>query len=109
MAAVFNFIHNKMLNYALVAQLDLAYLENRRHTSKSWNSFYFIENISIYCFDLDQMAAILDFTRNAISKVRSGQHPHVRHALKTYGTHQNFAFAFISYKMIPIYCFTLHK
>ena len=26
MAAVFNFIHNKMLNYALVAQPDLAYL-----------------------------------------------------------------------------------
>ena len=43
MAAVFNFIHNKMLNYPLVAQLDLAYLENRRHTSKSWSSYYFIE------------------------------------------------------------------
>ena len=36
---------------------------------------YLIENISIYCFDLDQMAAILDFTRNAITKVRSGYTP----------------------------------
>ena len=75
MAAVFNFIHNKMLNFPLVAQLDLAYLENWLHTLKFWSSFYFIEDVSIYCFDLDQMAAISDFTRNAITKVRSGQTP----------------------------------
>ena len=35
----------------------------------------FYRNISIYCFDFYQMAAILDFTRNAITKVRSGHTP----------------------------------
>ena len=70
-----SFIHNKMLSYPLATQLNWAYLENQGHSSKSWNSFHFIENVSIYCFDLVQMAAILDFTRNAISKVRSGHTP----------------------------------
>ena len=63
-----NFLHNKMLNNSLATQLNLAYLGNRRHT-------YFIENISIYCFDRVQIAAILDFTGNAITKVRSGYTP----------------------------------
>ena len=36
-------------------------------------------------------------------------YPYVRHALKPYGTHQNYDFVSILYKMMPIYCFTLHK
>ena len=36
-------------------------------------------------------------------------HPYVRHALKPYGTHKNYDFVSILYKMMPIYCFTLHK
>ena len=35
MAAVLNFIHNKMSNYPLATQLNWAYLENRRHSPKS--------------------------------------------------------------------------
>ena len=55
------------------------------------------------------MAAILDFTRDAITKVHS-DHTHMSEfALKPYGTHQNYDFASFLYKMIPIYCFTLHK
>ena len=72
---VLGFPHNKMLNYPLATQLNLACLENRLHTPKSWSSLYFIENISIYCFDLAGMAAFLNFTRNAITKVRSGHTP----------------------------------
>ena len=106
MADVFNFIHNKMLS---LHKLDLAYLENRRHTSKLWSSLYLIENISIYCFDLDQMAAILDFTLNAITKVRSGHTP-MSDMLWNLMVHTKIMiFASILHKMIPIYCFTLHK
>ena len=75
MAAVLNFIHNKMSNYPLATHLNWAYLETRRHSPKSWSSFDFIENVSIYCFDFVQMASILDFTRNAITKVRPGHTP----------------------------------
>ena len=73
MAAVLNFIQNKMLKYPLATQLNRAYLKNQMQTPKSWSSFNFIDIIkAIYCFDPAKMAAILDFTHNAITKVRSG-------------------------------------
>ena len=40
------------------------------------------------------MAAISDFTRNAITKA---PRPYVRHAWKPYGTHQSYDFAPILY------------
>ena len=59
----------KCLNFPLATPLNREYLENQRHTPKRdailsnliWNN----------CFDLAQMAAILDFTHNAMTKVRS--------------------------------------
>ena len=55
------------------------------------------------------MAAILDFTRNAITKA---PHPYVRHALKPYGTHRVMILLlfYIKTKWYQfLYCFTLHK
>ena len=47
-------------------------MENQRHTPKRHAPFILSKIIRMNCFDLAQMAAILDFTHNAITNVRSG-------------------------------------
>ena len=53
-----------------------------------------------------QMAAILNFTNNAISKVLSN---HFTMSGIPYGRHKNYAFASILSKMMSIYSLTLQK
>ena len=45
----------------------------------------------------------------AMQYLKYAPHLYVRHALKPYDTHQNYDFVSILYKMMPIYCLTLHK
>ena len=73
MAAILNFTHNKMLELLSGHTIKSGIPgEPTTYTFKRDAPSILSKIIRINCFDLAQMAAILDFDHNAMTKVRSG-------------------------------------
>ena len=73
-----------------------------RWQQKWWIWFYAAKN------DIDQMAAILDFTHNAMSKVFFDHNTMSGTPFKPHSSHQNQESVTILKKIISIYCSTLN-
>ena len=97
MAAILNFTHSAMFKL-LSGYTTKSAIPNQRQISKSWSTFYFVSKIiSIDCFDLAQMAAILKFTHNTMADVRSGHTP-MSDMLGTLWYTPNLGFCYYSVK-----------
>ena len=67
----------KCLIYFLATLLSRAYMKTLQSTPKSWICLCSVENYINLLFNLAQMAAILDFTQNAMSKNTFWQHHYI--------------------------------
>ena len=83
MAAILNFTHNKMFKL-LSGHTTKSGIPGKPTATVNRDAPSILSKIIwIYCSDLAQMATILDFTHNVMTKVRSGQKPVRKTCLKT--------------------------